>query len=81
MHRQVAGSITNVCDVLVSVGSLASLTAQAAKARGFKSKNIFCCASSQQARDLLLSRIFPEAKDLILVKGSRSMKMEEVFKV
>jgi len=81
LHRQVAGSITKVCDVLVSVGSLASLTAQAAKARGFKSKNIFCCASSQQARDLLLNKLSPGGRDLILVKGSRSMKMEEVFKV
>jgi len=81
LHRQVAGSITNICDVLVSVGSLAGFTAQAAKARGFKSKNIFCCASASQARDLLLNKISPGAKDIILVKGSRSMKMEEVFKV
>lgn len=81
LHRQVAGSITNICDVLVSVGNLASLTAQAAKARGFKSKNIFRCASAAQARDLLFNKISPEAQDIILVKGSRSMKMEEVFKV
>ncbi|MDD5409141.1 MAG: UDP-N-acetylmuramoyl-tripeptide--D-alanyl-D-alanine ligase [Candidatus Omnitrophica bacterium] len=81
LHRQVAGSITNICDVLVSVGNLAALTARAAKARGFKSKNIFCCASAAQARDLLFNKISPEAKDIILVKGSRSMKMEEVFKV
>ncbi|MBU0547477.1 MAG: UDP-N-acetylmuramoyl-tripeptide--D-alanyl-D-alanine ligase [Candidatus Omnitrophica bacterium] len=81
LHRQVAGSITNVCDVLVSVGSLAGLTAQSVKACGFKIKNIFCCTSVQQARDLLFNKISPEAKDIILVKGSRSMKMEEVFKV
>ena len=81
LHRQVAGSITNICDVLVSVGSLAGLTAQAAKARGFKSKNIFCCSCAQQARDLLFNKLSPEPKDIILVKGSRSMKMEEVFKV
>ncbi len=81
LHRQVAGSITNICDVLVSVGSLAAFTAQAARAAGFKNKNIFCCASAAQARDLLFDKISPEAKDIILVKGSRSMKMEEVFKV
>ncbi|MDD5281166.1 MAG: UDP-N-acetylmuramoyl-tripeptide--D-alanyl-D-alanine ligase [Candidatus Omnitrophica bacterium] len=81
LHRQVAGSITNTCDILISVGSLAALTARAARAGGFKGKNIFCCASVQQARDLLFNRISPETKDIILVKGSRSMKMEEVFKV
>ena len=80
LHRQVAGSITNVCDVLVAVGSLSALTAQAARARGFKSKNIFCCASAEQARDLLFNKVSPQSRDLILVKGSRSMKMEEVFK-
>jgi UDP-N-acetylmuramoyl-tripeptide--D-alanyl-D-alanine ligase len=79
LHRQVAGSITNICDVLVSVGSLAALTAETARKRGFK--NIFCCASAAQARDLLFNSISPGAKDIILVKGSRSMKMEEVFKV
>jgi UDP-N-acetylmuramoyl-tripeptide--D-alanyl-D-alanine ligase len=81
LHRQVAGSITNICDVLISVGSLAAFTAQAARAAGFKNKNIFRCASAAQARDLLFDKISPEAKDIILVKGSRSMKMEEVFKV
>jgi len=81
LHRQVAGSITNICDVLVSVGSLSALTARAARAAGFKSKNIFCCVTVQQARDLLFNKISPGARDIILVKGSRSMKMEEVFKV
>ena len=81
LHRQVAGSITNVCDVLVSVGNLAAITAKAAKARGFIGKNIFCCANTQEARDLLFNKISPGAKDIILVKGSRSMKMEEVLKL
>ncbi len=81
LHRQVAGSITNVCDVLVSVGNLAAITAKAAKARGFKGENIFCCANAKEARDLLFNKISPGAKDIILVKGSRSMKMEEVLKL
>ena len=81
LHRSFAGSITNTCDVLVTVGSLAALAAESARAAGFKNKNIFCCATSQEARELLFNRISPSAKDVILVKGSRSMKMEEVFKV
>lgn len=80
LHRQIAGSITKVCDILVAVGSLAKITAQAAKEAGFKGKNIFCCADSAQARKLLFTRISLKAADIVLVKGSRSMKMEEVFK-
>ncbi|MDD5505841.1 MAG: UDP-N-acetylmuramoyl-tripeptide--D-alanyl-D-alanine ligase, partial [Candidatus Omnitrophica bacterium] len=81
LHRQVAGSITNTCDVLVTVGGLSAITGRAARAAGFKSKNIFCCVTAQQARELLLNKIVPEARDIILVKGSRSMKMEEVLKI
>ena len=81
LHRQIARSITNTCDLLVAVGRLARLTAQAAERIGFKNKNIFCCDNSTQARDLLFTRISPKANDLILVKGSRSMKMEEIFRI
>ena len=79
MHRQIARSITNTCDLLVAVGSLSRLTAQAAGASGFKRKNIFYCDSALEARDLLFKKILPGANDLILLKGSRSMKMEEVL--
>jgi len=81
LHREVAGSITNVCDLLITAGDLAKLTARSASSRGLKSGNIFCCSCAQEARDLLFNKISPEPDDVVLVKGSRSMKMEEVFKV
>ncbi len=81
LHRQIARSITNTCDVLVAVGSLARLTAEAAGESGFKKENIFLCENSQEARDLLLNKILPGRSDLIMVKGSRSMKMEEVLEI
>jgi UDP-N-acetylmuramoyl-tripeptide--D-alanyl-D-alanine ligase len=81
LHRQISGSITNTCDVLVAVGSLARITAQAAGKCGFRRNNIFYCANALEARDLLFKKISPDARDLVLVKGSRSLKMEEVFKV
>ena len=79
LHRQIAWSITNTCDLLIAVGSLARITARAARENGLQAKHIFCCANALQARDLLFKKIFPKADDLILVKGSRSMKMEEVL--
>jgi len=81
LHRQIARSITNTCDLLVTVGNLAKITAQEAQNLGFATKNIFSCSSALEARDLLFNKIVLDPKDMILVKGSRSMKMEEVFKV
>jgi len=81
LHRQIAWSITNNCDLLVAVGGLARITAFACRKRGFDKNNIFCCADSAEARDLLFGAISVKPGDLVLVKGSRSMKMEEVFKV
>lgn len=79
LHRQIAWSIINNCDLLIAVGSLARITARAARAGGLKAEHIFCCSSALEAKDLLFKKIFPKANDLILVKGSRSMKMEEVL--
>ncbi|MFH0917844.1 MAG: UDP-N-acetylmuramoyl-tripeptide--D-alanyl-D-alanine ligase [Candidatus Omnitrophota bacterium] len=78
LHRQIAWSITNTCDLLIAVGSLSRITAQEASQQGFK--HIFCCDNALQARDLLFKKVLPKASDLILVKGSRSMKMEEVLR-
>ena len=79
LHRQIAWSITNTCDLLITVGNLARITAKAARRNGLEAKHIFCCANALAVRDLLLKKIFPKADDLILIKGSRSMKMEEVL--
>ena len=81
LHRQIAWSITNTCDLLITVGSLARITAGAARKNGWQAKQIFCCANALQARDLLFKKVSAKANDLILVKGSRSMKMEEVLGV
>ena len=81
LHRQIAWSITNTCDLLIAVGSLARITAKAARENGLPAKHIFCCANAPAARDLLFRKIFPKVNDLILVKGSRSMRMEEVLGV
>lgn len=80
LHRQMARSITNTCDLLIAVGALAKITAQEAQNLGFAAKNIFICPGATAAADLLFNKLNLSAQDLILVKGSRSMKMEEVFK-
>jgi UDP-N-acetylmuramoyl-tripeptide--D-alanyl-D-alanine ligase len=79
-HRQAGKSAARICDVLVTVGPLSRAAACAAKAGGFTAGTIFSCDSSIQAKDILFKKIKPQPADIILVKGSRSMKMEEVFK-
>lgn len=78
-HCQIGRNILGVCDVFVSVGELSKLAADVAKASGFDNKNIFTCRTSHQARDILFKRISLKKDDIVLVKGSRLMRMEEIL--
>lgn len=78
-HKKAGRDVSQVCDVLVAVGKLSELTAKAAKACGFDTDKIFLCESSQQAREILIKKVSPKKDDVILIKGSRRMKMEEAI--
>lgn len=79
-HRHAGALAAKVCDSLITVGELSKLAARKAGSLGLSVKNIFTCDSSREARDLLFKRLCLKPQDVILVKGSRSMKMEEIFK-
>lgn len=78
-HRQAGLNAARVCDVLITVGNLSKIAARVAKKSGIDTKNIFTCESALEARDILLNEVSLDPADVVLVKGSRSMKMEEVF--
>ncbi|MDD5166467.1 MAG: UDP-N-acetylmuramoyl-tripeptide--D-alanyl-D-alanine ligase [Candidatus Omnitrophica bacterium] len=80
-HYQAGLQAAGICDIFISVGRLSSLASKALKAHGRGVKNIFNCATSLEARDILYKKISPRRDDIVLVKGSRMMRMEEVFKV
>jgi UDP-N-acetylmuramoyl-tripeptide--D-alanyl-D-alanine ligase len=80
-HQQAGERVARVCDAFITVGGLSKKTAEAAKSLGFDINNIFSCGNSSQARDILFNKVVPNSDDIILVKGSRMMKMEEIFKV
>lgn len=80
LHAQMGSKIGEACDTFITVGKLAKLAAEKAVSCGFNTKNIFTCESTTQARDILFKQISPTFNDVVLVKGSRAMKMEEVFK-
>lgn len=65
-------------DILITVGELTK--AVITKDR-LSQNRIFTCQTSSEARGILLNAVAANAGDIILVKGSRRMKMEEVFKI
>jgi UDP-N-acetylmuramoyl-tripeptide--D-alanyl-D-alanine ligase len=80
LHKKSGRSAAKICDVLITVGKLAKSAALAAKKSGLAPKSIFSCDSSIEAAKVLFEKFSPGPEDIVLVKGSRSMKMEEVFK-
>ncbi len=80
-HAQAGRLAAKICDVFITVGKLSNIAADAAKSRGFNNKNIFICSTSEEAREILFNTIVCNEDDIVLVKGSRGMKMEEIFRM
>lgn len=78
-HYQAGKHIARVCDKFIAVGKLSKIAAAAARQSGFDTENLYSCASADQARELLFRRINPKKEDVVLIKGSRAMKMEKIF--
>lgn len=78
MHKKAIKKAFLACDKLVTVGALSSSSARSIKN---KEKKIITCDNSQQARKLLFESLRVSPSDIVLVKGSRGMRMEEVFKL
>ena len=65
-------------DILMTVGDLAGLAGQEAVRLGKDEGEVFTFCHKRQAIDVLRSLI--RSDDVVLVKGSRTMEMEEVSK-
>jgi len=79
-HRQAGRNAARICDVFITVGELSKFAAEAARASGFNTKNIFTCTSNLEAQDILFKKVSVGPDDIVLVKGSRAMRMEEILK-
>ncbi len=75
-HRKVGCRVVTTASLLVTVGSLARLIAEEARACGMPAETIIQVATNQEAIAHLRQLVQPG--DIILVKGSRSMAMEEI---
>ncbi|OGX16970.1 MAG: hypothetical protein A3K83_05300 [Omnitrophica WOR_2 bacterium RBG_13_44_8b] len=78
-HRLAGERAASACDVFITVGPLTKFAADTAKRRGFDTRNIFTCETNREAKDVLFGKISLRPDDIVLVKGSRSMKMEEIL--
>ena len=78
LHRKAVHDAEDVCDILIAVGELSASASQLMKSKG--STQVFICASAENARACLLNDISLRKNDVVLVKGSRAMNLERVFK-
>jgi UDP-N-acetylmuramoyl-tripeptide--D-alanyl-D-alanine ligase len=79
-HRQIGQQAARICDIFITVGKLSRYAADTAMSRGLDRRSIFVCENNIQARGILFGKVCPGPDDVILVKGSRAMMMEEIFK-
>ncbi|MCR4323102.1 MAG: UDP-N-acetylmuramoyl-tripeptide--D-alanyl-D-alanine ligase [Candidatus Azambacteria bacterium] len=78
-HRAAGKKAASVCNILVTVGERMRFAADEARAHGFiENKNLFLFDTAQDAGRFMVGMI--QEKDLVVVKGSQSMRMEFVVK-
>ncbi len=75
-HELVGGRAAQVVDALIAVGSLGRLIGDAAKDAGLPQDRIHYAGSNAQAVERL--RDVMQTGDIILIKGSRGAKMDEM---
>ncbi|MFA5063763.1 MAG: UDP-N-acetylmuramoyl-tripeptide--D-alanyl-D-alanine ligase [Candidatus Omnitrophota bacterium] len=76
LHAEAIKQALKFVDVIITVGDF---TRDSLKIIGAKNNKIFTCQASSEARKVLFERIGVKPGDIVLIKGSRRMKMEEVF--
>jgi UDP-N-acetylmuramoyl-tripeptide--D-alanyl-D-alanine ligase len=75
-HGKVGMRALEVADVLVTVGKLGRIIGEVAVRWGMSPDNVHMLENNDEAIDLLERTV--KGEDVILVKGSRAMKMEEI---
>jgi len=76
LHRQLGMQAASVADRLYLLGSLTKETAHAAEEAGMAAEAIIFAASHEEIANDIIKQAGPG--DLILIKGSRGMKMEKI---
>jgi UDP-N-acetylmuramoyl-tripeptide--D-alanyl-D-alanine ligase len=77
-HKEIGTLAAKSCNILVAVGIRSRRIAEAAMDSGMSEKNIYQFDSAPEAGNFIQNTI--AEGDIILVKGSQSMRMEQVVK-
>ncbi len=75
-HRKIGKELVGVVSEVVTVGTRSQVTADEALKSGFTKENVHSFARSTEVADFIIPRI--TSGDIILVKGSQSIRMERV---
>lgn len=75
-HEEIGRKVYGAANILVTVGAKARFTAEGARKAGFSKKDIYSFNDIEEAK-LGVQKIL-ESRDLVLVKGSQSMRMEKI---
>ena len=75
-HRLVGRRVREVVDLLVTVGPLGRIIGEEAKEAGMAATAIHLAATNAEATALVRSLVQPG--DVVLIKGSRGLKMEQI---
>lgn len=75
-HRKVGIRAAEVTDVLITVGERGQIIARAALESGLNEENIHAFSNGDEASEFLKG--FLMEKDIVLVKGSRGMRMDKI---
>lgn len=78
-HTLAGKEAARVCDVFVTVGMLSRLAAAAARKSGFDTRHLFSCGASLDAKRILFNTVTPCKDDIVLIKGSRGMRLEQII--
>ncbi len=77
-HKNIGKAVAGVADLLITVGIRSQYTAEEAHKSGMKKRDILVFSDAIEAGNGLAENRKLEADDVVLVKGSQSMRMERV---
>jgi UDP-N-acetylmuramyl pentapeptide synthase len=75
-HKRVGEQVARSADILITVGVRSHYTAELAREKGMKNEKVLEFDDSRQAGDFLKTIV--EEGDVVLVKGSQSIRTERV---
>ncbi len=78
-HRQIGKKTSEIADVLVTVGPRAQVIGDEAVASGMLKGNVNSFSSSVEAGEFLTKKV--GTGDIVLIKGSQSIRMEKITKM